>query len=137
MLASVTLFRARRGQQPAFEELLRKVGQAPPKMVGDERRFTAFQTVIGNLRAHVPVMPLRDLGRLDARQPAQILVDAFGPEGALIYRNGMEFIENSEREMSLIRAEFSHTPWVDSLGSERGRGAAREKRAAAAGRSGN
>ena len=132
---SVTLFRARPGGQPAVEELIRKVGQAL-EMLGDERRFTAFQTVIGNLRDYTTVMPLTGLGQLDARQPAQILVDAFGAEGALIYRNGMEAIEHSEREMSAVRVELSHAPWVESLGEERRKAAARGgKRAATAGRS--
>ncbi len=114
LFTSVTLFEARAGGQDAVEELFRKSAQALEKL-GESRRFLAYQTVVGNLRQYYTVMPVDGLGELDGRLPSQLLQDAFGAEGALVYRNGIEAIVRSEREISRVRPELSNAPWVPDL----------------------
>ena len=108
-LAVVTLVRARSGRQDAVEELIRKVAEAIPK-VDDPSRILTYQTVLGDLSTYWTVRPLEDLSDLDAqRQPADLLTEAFGPaEGGLVFRAGLEAIEQVERELLIYRPELSN-----------------------------
>jgi hypothetical protein len=111
-MSMVTLLRARPGGQDALEELIRKVAQAIP-LVQSPRRFRAYQTVIGDMRTYWAATPLDGLGDLDALlPPAELLHRAFGAEGALIYRNGLDAIETFTRQITALRPELSNGVWV-------------------------
>lgn len=107
--AVVTRARIRSGAREAFEELLRKIAEAIPK-VDDPAQLVTRQIVIGNTAEYVAIRPLRDLAALDAqRPPDQLLVQAFGAgEGGLIYRNGGDAIELIEREIVRAVPELSN-----------------------------
>ncbi|MBI4514679.1 MAG: hypothetical protein HY699_02535 [Deltaproteobacteria bacterium] len=112
---TVTIVRARPGGQDAVEELIRKVAQAIP-LVKDQRRFLAYQTVMGNLRTYWAVVPLGDVAELDAMlSPPELLTRAFGAEGALIYRNGIDAAESMERQLTILRPELSNGVWVPAI----------------------
>jgi len=107
--ALVTVVRTRPGEQEAFEEFIRKIAEAIPK-VDDRWRLVTRQIVIGNLREYRTVRPLQDLAQLDSLpQPEALLGQAFGAaEGGLIYRNGMAAIEHVERRILALRKELSN-----------------------------
>jgi hypothetical protein len=107
--ASVTRIRIRPGAREAFEELLRKLAEAIPKL-DDPAQLITRQVVVGNTSEYLAVRPLRQLADLDAqRTPDQLLTQAFGPgEGGLIFRNGGDAIQEIERELVAIREELSN-----------------------------
>ncbi len=108
----VTLFRARPGGQDAVEELIRKAAQAIPA-VKDPRRFLAYQTVIGDLRTYWVVTTMDSLADLDGMlPPAELLLRAFGAEGALVHRTALDAIEQMERHVTQLRPELSNGAWV-------------------------
>jgi hypothetical protein len=108
-VALVTVLRARPGRQEACEELLRKVAEAIPK-AGDPARLVAYQTLVGELTQYWTVRPLEDLGQLDRQtQPSDLLNKAFGAaEGGLIFRTGLEAIEQVRREIGFYREDLSN-----------------------------
>jgi hypothetical protein len=99
------------GQQDACEELIRKIAEAVPK-TDDPRRFTTWQALVGDLRTLGSVRSVAELEELDAAlPPAELLEQAFGPaEGGLIYRAGLEAIEDIRAELCVPRPELSHLP---------------------------
>jgi hypothetical protein len=107
--ASVTRIRIRSGGREAFEELLRKLAEAIPKL-DDPAQLITRQTLVGNVAEYVAIRPLGALAELDAqRTPDQLLTQAFGPgEGGLIFRNGGDAIEQIERELVGLREELSN-----------------------------
>jgi hypothetical protein len=107
----VTQVRVRPGAQDAFEEFLRKIAEAIPK-VNDPARTLALQTLVGNLREYTVVRPLRALKDLDAQlQPQDLMVKAFGSaEGNLLARTGLEAIEHVERRIVAYRQDLSNPP---------------------------
>jgi hypothetical protein len=107
--ASVSRIRIRPGAREAFEELLRKLAEAIPKL-DDPAQLIARQVVVGNLAEYLAIRPVRELGDLDAqRTPDQLLTQAFGPgEGGLIFRNGGDAMEEIEREVVSLREELSN-----------------------------
>lgn len=107
--ASVTRIRIRPGAREAFEELLRKLAEAIPKL-DDPAQLITRQVVVGNTSEYQAIRPLRQLADLDAqRTPDQLLTQAFGPgEGGLIFRNGGDAIEGIERELVSMRDELSN-----------------------------
>jgi hypothetical protein len=109
--ALVTLVRVRPGQQEEFEEFIRKIAEAIPK-VDDRWRLVTRQIVVGNLREYRTLRPLRNLAQLDTLPPPeQLLGQAFGAaEGGLVYRNGMAAIEHVERRVLSLRADLSNPP---------------------------
>ena len=112
---TVTILRARPGGQDALEELIRKVAQAVPQ-AKDPRRFIAYQTVIGDLRTYWSVVPLTDVAELDAMLPLpELLYKAFGAEGTLVYRTGMDAVEHIERQLTVLRPELSNGAWVPAF----------------------
>ena len=108
-IAVITTLRVGAGGNEAAEELLRKIAEAIPK-VDDPARIVTFQTVIGDLREYWTVRPLRDLADLDRqRQPAQLLIDAFGAgEGGLVFRTAMSAIESVDRQIVQYVPELSN-----------------------------
>ena len=106
---SVTRIRIRSGGREAFEELLRKLAEAIPKL-DDPAQLVTRQTLVGNTAEYVVIRPLRALADLDQqRSPDQLLTQAFGPgEGGLIFRNGGDAIELIEREIVGLREELSN-----------------------------
>jgi hypothetical protein len=108
-LALVTQVRTRPGEQEAFEEFIRKLAEAIPK-VDDRWRLATRQIVIGNLREYRTVRPLQDLAQLDTLLPPEALLSkAFGAaEGGLIFRNGMAAIEHVERRVVALRSDLSN-----------------------------
>lgn len=112
---TVTIMRARPGGQDAVEELIRKVAQAIPQ-AKDTRRFRAFQTVLGDLRTYWAAVPLGDVAELDTMLPLpELLYKAFGAEGALVYRTGMDAVEHIERQLTILRPELSNGAWVPTF----------------------
>ena len=109
--AQVTRIRIRSGGREAFEELLRKLAEAIPKL-DDPAQLITRQILVGNTAEYVAIRPLASLAELDAhRTPDQLLTQAFGPgEGGLIFRNGGEAIEHIEREIVGLREELSNPP---------------------------
>lgn len=108
-IAVVTDVRVRPGLRDAFEELLRKLSEAIPK-VDDPTRLATNQAAIGNLAEYWTVRPARDMAELDTqRGPDELLSMAFGPgEGGLIFRNGIEAIDQIQREIVMYRPELSN-----------------------------
>jgi hypothetical protein len=108
-LVLVTAVRTRPGEQEAFEEFIRKLAEAIPK-VDDRWRLVTRQIVVGNLREYRTVRPLQDLAQLDSLLPPEALLSqAFGAaEGGLIFRNGMAAIEHVERRILALRADLSN-----------------------------
>lgn len=108
-VAVVTTIRARPGGQEACEELIRKIAEAIPK-VGDVARLVAFQTLVGDLAQYWTVRPVESLGELDRQlQPAELLNRAFGAaEGGLIFRAGLESIQEVRRQIVLYREDLSN-----------------------------
>jgi len=122
--ALVSLIRARPGGDDACEELIRKVAQAIPE-VKDPRRFTAYQTFIGESRTYWIVTPLADIGELDRMlSPQDLLHKAFGAEGVLIARTGFDAVERMERHMTMLRPELSNATWLGKVVGLRSRPAA-------------
>jgi len=107
--AVVTAVRVRPDGQEAFEEFLRKMAEAIPK-VDEPAQIMTRQIVIGNLREYRVVRPISDLAQLDAqRQPADLLTKAFGPaEGGLFHRTGLAAIEWVERRIVAYRLDLSN-----------------------------
>jgi len=107
--AVVTQIRARPGGQEALEELIRKIAEAIPK-IGDPSRIIAYQVMVGILAEYWTARPLEDLGELDEQlPPAELLNQAFGAaEGGLIYRTGLEAIEEVKRQIVVYRQDLSH-----------------------------
>jgi hypothetical protein len=107
--AAVTTLRVRPGGQEAFEELMRKIAEAVPK-VDDPGRLITYQPLVGNLRTFWVVRPLQDLAELDDQlQPEELLTKAFGAaEGGLIFRSGLEALEDAERQIVLYREDLSN-----------------------------
>jgi hypothetical protein len=105
----VTMVRARPGGQEAFEEFLRKISEAIPKL-DDPGRTLVLQNVVGDLREYRVIRPLQDLRELDGQlQPADLLQKAFGAaEGGLLFRTGLEAIEHAERRIVAYRADLSN-----------------------------
>jgi hypothetical protein len=108
---SVNRARVRFGMREAYEELIRKLSEAIPK-VDDPATLIVRQVIVGALGEYLVVRPLRELAELDAqRSPDQLLTQAFGPgEGGLIFRNGGEAIESLDREIVARRDDLSHAP---------------------------
>jgi hypothetical protein len=107
--AVVTAVRVRPEGQEAFEEFLRKIAEAIPK-VDEPAQIATRQILIGNLREYRVVRPIADLAELDAqRQPADLLTKAFGAaEGGLFARNGLAAIETVERRIVAYRKDLSN-----------------------------
>jgi len=107
----VTIARVRPGGHEAFEEILRKIAEAIPK-VDDPARTTVYQTLLGDLREYRVVRPQRTLEDLDHQlQPAELLDKAFGSaEGGLVFRTGQEAVEHLERRIVAYRPELSNLP---------------------------
>ncbi|HBZ72611.1 MAG TPA: hypothetical protein DEP35_23910 [Deltaproteobacteria bacterium] len=107
--AMVTRIHVRPGGVEPFEELVRKVAEAIPK-VDEPARLMVRQTIIGNLREYAAIRPLQSLKELSAqRTPADLLIKAFGPaEGGLIFRTGNEAIEHIERRIVAYRQDLSN-----------------------------
>lgn len=107
--AVVTQIRARPGGQEALEELIRKIAEAIPK-VGDPARIVSHQVMVGMLAGYWTVRPLEDLSELDDQlPPAELLNQAFGAaEGGLIYRTGLEAIEEVTRQIVVYRQDLSN-----------------------------
>jgi len=105
----VTVAKVRPGQLEAYEELIRKVAEAIPK-VGDPARMTAFQNVVGDLSLYWTVRGLEDLSELDDQlPPPELLNQAFGvAEGGLIYRAGLSAIEQVERRIVILNEDLSN-----------------------------
>ncbi len=105
----VTIARVRPGGQEAFEEILRKIAEAIPK-VDDPARTTVYQTLIGDTREYRVVRPQRAIEDLDHQlQPAELLDKAFGAaEGGLVFRTGQEAVEHLERRIVAYRPELSN-----------------------------
>jgi len=105
----VTIARVRPGGHEAFEEILRKIAEAIPK-VDDPARTTVYQTLLGDLREYRVVRPQRTLEDLDHQlQPADLLDKAFGSaEGGLIFRTGQGAVEHLERRIVAYRPELSN-----------------------------
>ena len=105
----VTIARVRPGGQEAFEEILRKIAEAIPK-VDDPARTTVYQTLLGDMREYRVVRPQRGLEDLDHQlQPAELLDKAFGPaEGGLVFRAGQEAALHLERRIVAYRPELSN-----------------------------
>ena len=107
--AMVTVIRVRPGANDAFEELIRKIAEAIPK-VDEPVRLVVRQTIVGNLREYATIRPLQSLKELSAqRTPADLLTRAFGAaEGGLIFRTGNEAIEHIERRIVAYRQDLSN-----------------------------
>lgn len=107
--AVVTQIRARPGGQEALEELIRKIAEAIPK-IGDPSRIIAYQVMVGILAEYWTARPLEDLSELDDQlPPAELLNQAFGAaEGGLIYRTGLEAIEEVKRQIVVYRQDLSN-----------------------------
>jgi hypothetical protein len=105
----VTQARVRSGGQEAFEEFLRKIAEAIPK-IDDPGRTLVLQTLVGDLREYRIVRPLADLRDLDRQAaPQDLLLKAFGPaEGNLLFRTGLEAIEHVERRILAHRPDLSN-----------------------------
>jgi hypothetical protein len=113
--AVVTLIQARPGGEDACEELFRKTAQAAP-LVDDPRHFSTYQTFVGQSRTYWIVTPLADVADLDRMlSPQELLQNAFGAEGALIYRTGFDAIERLERQMTILRPELSNATWLGKV----------------------
>lgn len=108
-LAMVTHIWVRPGGREAFEELMRKLAEAIPK-VDDPATLMTGQTIVGDLSRYYAVRPLNDLGELDDQRPADVLLnDAFGAaEGGLIYRTAAEAIREIRREVLMYRGDLSN-----------------------------
>ncbi len=107
--AAVTRTRIRPGARESYEELLRKLSEAIPKL-DDPSQLMVRQTIVGNVAEYVSIRPLRELRELDAhRTPEQLLIQAFGAsEGGLIFRNGGAAIEEIERSIVGYRPDLSN-----------------------------
>ena len=107
--ASVTRVVVQPGLRESYEELLRKISEAIPKL-DEPAQLMTRQTVIGNLAEYIAIRPLRELSELDAfRTPEQLLTQAFGAsEGGLIFRNGGAAIREITREIVGYRADLSN-----------------------------
>ena len=107
--AVVTQIRARSGGQDAVEELIRKIAEAIPK-VGDPSRIVSYQVMVGMLSEYWTMRPLEDLSELDDQlPPAELLDQAFGAaEGGLIFRTGLEAIEEVRRQIVVYRQDLSN-----------------------------
>jgi hypothetical protein len=105
----VTAARVRPGQQESFEEFVRKMAEAIPK-VNDRWRLATRQVVLGNLHEYRIVSPLKDLAEIDTLLPPErLLTQVFGAaEGGLIYRSGVASIEHAERRILALRPELSN-----------------------------
>ena len=66
--------------------------------------------MVGVLSEYWTVRPLDDLGELDEQLPtAELLNQAFGvAEGGLIYRTGLEAIEEVKRQIVVYRQDLSN-----------------------------
>jgi len=109
--ALISVARARPGRQEAVEEILRKIAEAIPKL-DEPIRITTYQTVIGDALQYWTVRPLDELGDLDEQLTVSDLLEkAFGPaEGGLIFRSGLEAVEQLERSITIYRDELSNAP---------------------------
>ncbi len=107
--AIVTITRTRPGHQEAFEELLRKLSEAIPKL-RDQGHIITYQAVVGDPAEYWTVRPLIHLREFDDhRGPIELLVEAFGAaEGNLIHRHGLEAIEHSRRQILRYRQDLSN-----------------------------
>ena len=107
--AVVTRAVVRPGSRQAYEEMLRKIAEAIPKL-GEPAQLITRQTVVGNVAEYAAIRPLRELGEIDAqRTPDQLLTQAFGPdEGGRIFRSGGEAIVEITREIVVYRADLSN-----------------------------
>ena len=105
----VTRIRVRPGGQDALEELIRKIAEAIPK-VGDSARMLSYQVLVGMMGSYWTVRPLEDLSELDDQlPPAELLDQAFGAaEGGLIYRAGLEAIQEVRRQIVTYRQDLSN-----------------------------
>lgn len=117
----VSVMHVRPGGEDACEELIRKVAQAIPQ-VNDPRRFTAYESFIGDSRTYWIVTPLADVADLDTiLSPRELLQKAFGAEGVLVHRTGFDAIDRLEREMNVLRPELSNAKWLGSVVGMRAR----------------
>jgi hypothetical protein len=107
--AVVTEVRIRAGGRDALEELVRKIAEAIPK-VDDPMRLTTYQVVLGNLSEIWTIRPFEDLSELDDQLVvAELLNQAFGvAEGGLIFRTGLEAIEEMTRQVTVYREDLSN-----------------------------
>jgi len=108
-LAVVTDLRIRPGLREAFEELIRKLAEAIPK-VDDPTQLLTSEVIVGDATRYYTVRPLSALSDLDKqRPPERLLHDAFGAsEGGLIFRGGAEAILEIRREVLLYREDLSN-----------------------------
>lgn len=109
--ASVIGAQARPGHADALEELMRKVAEAIPK-VDDPARISSWQRYFGEMATYYSVRPLASFADIDAQRMAPDLLDqAFGPaEGGLIWRAGMDAIQQARRQLLVYVPELSHPP---------------------------
>lgn len=107
--AIVTVVRARPGQQDACEELIRKIAEAMPK-VNDRSRIITYETAIGELGRYWTVRPMESFAELDQQLPPAVLLnEAFGAaEGGLIFRSGLQTIEQVERNIVSLLPDLSN-----------------------------
>ena len=109
--ASVTRVLVQPGMRESYEELIRKIAEAIPKL-DEPAQLLTRQTIVGNTAEYIAIRPLHELSELDAhRTPEQLLTQAFGPsEGGLIFRNGGAAILQITREIVGYRADLSNPP---------------------------
>ena len=114
-LAMVTLFQVRPGGQETLEEYLRTAGKAIAA-VKDQRRYRAYQTIVGDAGTYWVVTSLDSLAELDTiLPPGELLQRAFGADGAGLHRSTLERLEHTERSITALRPELSNGAWVPSF----------------------
>ncbi len=108
-MAMVTAVRVRPDGREAFEEFVRKIAEAIPK-VDEPGALMTHQIVVGNLRDYRLIRPLQSLADLGkVTQASELLTQAFGTaEGGLIFRTGTAAAEHVERRIVSLRQELSH-----------------------------
>ncbi len=108
-ITSLVLVRARPGHQETVEELFRNVAEAIPK-AGESARIATFQAVTGDMLGYWLVRPLDRLSDLDKQSIGRdLLLKALGQsEGARAYRNGLEGVDQVQREIVAYREDLSN-----------------------------
>jgi len=83
--------------------------EAIPK-VDEPARIITFKPVVGELSGWWTVRPMSDLAELDGqRAPQDLLNEAFGSgEGGLIWRGGLDAIEEARRDVVVLREDLSN-----------------------------
>ena len=99
----------RPGQQEVCDELIHNVVEAVSK-VGDERRFTTLQPLIGDVMGYSIVQRVGDPAELDRQlRVPDLLTEAFGtPDGGRILRTGRQAIERLQVDLAIHRPDLSN-----------------------------